>query len=109
MRLLLVAKLFSAAVRCDCERSPVNDGGLVTQLLKLAADAVGPVLGTAEHEVRALFLTQHLVQQGQLLILHDHIRAQLHTLIGLGRSADLHADGLVDVVAHDLGDVGRPA
>ena len=40
------------------------------------------------------------------MILHDGVDAELDAVGGLGGGADLDADGLLDVVLDDLGDVG---
>ena len=83
----------------------VDDVSVVAELLELLRDAVGAVLGAREDEERALFFAEHLVEQAELLVLHDGVDAQLNLVGGLGGLADLDADGVVDVVANDLADV----
>ncbi len=84
----------------------VDGVGVVTEALELFGDAVGAVLGAREDEKGALLFRQHLVEQAEFLILHDGIDAELDLIGGLGGGADLDADGLLDVVLDDLGDVG---
>ena len=84
----------------------MDDGSLIAQLFKLATDTVCAVLGAREDEVGSLFFLQHLVEQTKLLVLHDGVGAQFDALVGLGCGADLDANRLLHIVAHDLGDVG---
>src|SRR6185437_3976695 len=84
----------------------VNNIGVVSQLLQLLRDAVSPVLGAREDEKGSLLSVQHLVEQAKLLVLHHGVDAQLYAVRRLGRSADLDADWLIDVVTDDLTDVG---
>src|SRR5271170_5622319 len=83
----------------------MDDVGVVAETLELLRDAVGTVLGTGEDEEGALLLAQHLVEQTQLLVLHDGVDAEFDAVGRLRGLADLDADWLVDVVADDLADV----
>ena len=83
----------------------VDDVGVVAELLELLRDAVGAVLGAREDEEGSLFLSQHLVEQAELLVLHHGVDAKLYAVARLRGLADLDADGILDVVANDLADV----
>ena len=72
----------------------VDDVHVVAELLQLFGDAVGAVLGAGEDEVCALFFAQHLVEQGELLVLHDGVDAQFDAVGGMRGGADLDVDGI---------------
>ena len=84
----------------------VDGVSVVAEPLELLGDAVGAVLGAREDEKRALLFGEHLVQQAELLVLHDGVDAKLHAIGRLGGGADLDTHRVLDVVLHDLGDVG---
>ena len=88
-------------------RAIAVDGiGIVAEALELFGDAIGAVLGPREDEKGALLFGEHLVEQAELLVLHDGVDAELDLVGGLGGGADLDANGVFDVVLDDLGDVG---
>ena len=84
----------------------MDDVGVVAELLQLLGDAVRAMLGAREDEEGARLFAQHLVEQAELLVLHDGVDAQLDLVAGLRGLADLDANRVADVVANDLADVG---
>ena len=62
----------------------VDDVGVVAELFELLRDAVGSVLGAREDEEGSLLFAQHLVEQAELLVLHDGVDAEFDAVGGLG-------------------------
>ena len=56
---------------------------IVAELFELLRDAIRAVLGAREDKEGAFMLLQHLVEQTGLLILHDGIDHELHTIARL--------------------------
>src|SRR5882757_2251558 len=84
----------------------VNDVGVVAEPFQFLRDAVGAVFRAREDKKGSLLLFQHLVEQSELLVLHDGVDAQRHLVRWLGGLANLDADWILDVVANNLTDVG---
>ena len=70
----------------------VDDGGVVAEAFELLGDAVGAVFGAGEDEIGALFFAKHLVELGELLVLHHRVGNELDPVGGLGGGTDLDAD-----------------
>ncbi len=99
-------KPLRAAVRWDWLRSPWMTSASWPRRSSFFADAVGAVLGAREDEEGSLLFAQHLVEEAELLVLHDGVDAEFDAVGGLGGLADGDANGVANVVADDLLDVG---